>query len=105
MDVNLKLPDWVEERHIRVFAGIEEVAKKYHGKSWQVKIVRCQRCGTCCKHVSKNWHFGKDSKTGWCSKLVFYANEYSCGMKRPFTCCCGDAEGEDYCSIKWKMVN
>ncbi len=104
MKINIDLPNWVEERHIRIFAGIEEVAKKYKGKPWQIKTTRCNMCGECCMNVPKNWRFGKDKKTGWCKKLVYYANEYRCGIDRPFTCCAGDHADEDYCSIKWKTI-
>jgi len=103
MKVNLDLPKWVEERHIRVFAGIEEVAKKLKGKHWQVKTSRCNMCGECCKDVSDNWRFGR-ATNGWCLKLVYYANEYRCGIDRPFTCCAGDQAGEDYCSVEWKVI-
>lgn len=105
MKIEVEIPDWVEERHIRIFAGIEEVAKKYHGQPWQVKVSRCNMCGTCCRNVPDNWRHGKDSKTGWCANLVYYANEYRCGIDRPFTCCAGDFTGEDFCSVKWKEVN
>jgi hypothetical protein len=100
----LQLPDWVDERHIRIFAGIEEVARKLHGKSWQIKIGRCNLCGKCCMSVPDNWRKGIDPKTGWCKHLVFYANEYRCGIDRPFFCCAGDYAGEDYCSVKWETI-
>jgi len=50
MRVELDLPDWVDERHIRVHAGIELVAEKLSfEKSWRVKKDRCTRCGKCCQ--------------------------------------------------------
>lgn len=104
MRIELDLPDWVEERHIRIFAGIEEVAKKLHGKPWQIKVARCDMCGKCCMDVPDNWRFGRDEKTGWCKNLVYYANEYRCGIDRPFGCCAGDDSEEDYCSIEWQEV-
>jgi hypothetical protein len=49
MKVELDLPDWVDERHIRIFAGIEMVAMKWsHENFWKVKDDRCNMCGKCC---------------------------------------------------------
>ncbi len=105
MKITLDLPDWIKERHIRVFAGIEEVAKKYTGTKWKIKKVRCDMCGKCCMEVPKNWRLGVDKKTGWCQHLQYYANEYRCNAPggRPFYCCCGDAEDQDFCCVKWKV--
>lgn len=103
MRINLKLPKWVEERHIRIFAGIEEVAKKLKGKRWQIKVSRCNMCGRCCMDVPDNWRHGK-AENGWCKNLIYYANEYRCGVDRPFFCCAGDHSDEEYCSIKWKEL-
>lgn len=104
MRIELELPEWAEERHIRIFAGIEEVAKKLHGKSWQIKVIRCDMCGKCCMDVPENWRFGRDEETGWCKNLIYYANEYRCGIDRPFTCCAGDHSEEEYCCIEWQEI-
>lgn len=59
MKVRLDLPDWVDERHIRikaderndihVLAGVELVAIKYQLEDhWLVKDQRCNMCGDCC---------------------------------------------------------
>jgi len=49
MRVVLDLPDWVDERNIRIFAGIELVAHKMHNEEvWKVKDERCNMCGLCC---------------------------------------------------------
>ena len=48
----LELPDWVDERHIRVFAGIELAAIKLaHEDFFRVKDGRCQMCGKCCTNL------------------------------------------------------
>lgn len=104
MRIELDLPDWVEERHIRIFAGIEEVAKKMQGKPWQVKVVRCNYCGRCCMNVPDNWVCGKDPETGNCQYLTKEGSKYVCGIGRPFFCCAGDPSPEEYCSIEWKEV-
>lgn len=101
--VEIELPDWCKERHIRVFAGIEEVAHKKVGHKWQVKTVRCNKCGECCKNVV----FPKsriDPKTDWCIHLKYYANEYLCDTNRPFFCCGADSVGEKYCCVEWKTI-
>lgn len=48
MKIDLEIPDWAEDQCIRVISGIETVAFKHVGKKWQVKEVRCNRCGFCC---------------------------------------------------------
>jgi len=93
--IELDLPDWVDERHIRIFAGIEEVARRMtNTRYWEVKTSRCNMCGECCK-------------LDGCDKLVFKANEWRCShlIGRPFCCCCGDHAGQDHCNIRWEQVN
>jgi hypothetical protein len=49
MKLVLDLPDWVDERNIRILAGIELVASKKHNENfWKVKDERCVQCGECC---------------------------------------------------------
>ena len=62
MKVVLDLPDWVDERHVRIkrndgdveiFAGIELVAiKKAELDHFLVKDGRCNMCGDCCTGLS-----------------------------------------------------
>ena len=55
MKIELDLPDWVDERHIRIFAGIELVAFKSATKDfWKVKVDRCIQCGECCSNLKKH---------------------------------------------------
>lgn len=104
MKIPIEIPDWAidEKRTIYILAGMEEVAHKPHGKSWEVKTTRCNMCGKCCMNVPDNWSHG--SKEGKCKHLVYRANEYICGLgeNRPFQCCIGDDAGEDYCVITWE---
>ena len=112
MKIELELPDWVEElhksgRHIYVFAGIQEIARKKGGKDyWEVKQDSCNQCGECCKRVGERWGFGVDENTGWCKHLIFEGNEYRCGFRidRPFGCCISDHAEYDHCSINWKKI-
>ena len=68
MKIVLELPEWVDERHIRIFAGVELVALKLgHEDFWKVKDTRCQRCGECCKGI-KNHKF--PNINGACIHLV-----------------------------------
>jgi MinD superfamily P-loop ATPase len=49
MKVVLDLPDWVDERNLRLTAGVELVAVKAHNHDyWRVKDERCNMCGDCC---------------------------------------------------------
>ncbi|NIS53446.1 MAG: hypothetical protein GWN00_39805 [Aliifodinibius sp.] len=59
MKITLELPDWCEERHIRIKAGIELVALKLaHEDFFRVKKDRCVQCGKCCSHLNDR-HFFK----------------------------------------------
>ena len=92
MRVELDLPDWVEGRSIHILAGIEEVAHKLSGESWQIKISRCSRCGKCC---------------GNCKYLRYDANEFRCslGVKMPYECCVSDGVLENSCTVKWQSLD
>lgn len=106
MKIELDLPDWVEERHIRIFAGIEEVAKKLQGQPWQVKRERCDYCGRCCMNLPDNWRHGvkmMDDKQV-CKHLGKDGSKYVCTIDRPFFCCSGDDTTLDYCSVEWEKI-
>ena len=111
MKVKLKLPDGYEHRHIRIFAGIEEIARQLKGEKWEIKTGRCSMCGKCCMNVNDNWRHGREAN-GWCSQLAVREGyrqgngEWAVMCKldagRPFYCCNGD--GLDVvpdCTIKW----
>ena len=107
MRVELDLPDWVDERHIRIFAGVELVAKKLvQNDYWQVKDERCNFCGKCC-------HFkpGKGiypSVNGHCIHLKKVKKGWVCGIPLLRSRLCLDdpprhiRSGE--CSITYKIV-
>ena len=59
MRIEIDIPDWADERHIRILAGRELAAAKLaHEDFWRVKDVRCNHCGKCCpedcKHLVNN---------------------------------------------------
>jgi len=57
MRIELDLPDWVDERNMRIFAGIELVASKISTDDfWKVKDDRCVQCGKCCTDLKPD-HF------------------------------------------------
>jgi len=87
------LPDWTEERHLRVFAGIELVAEKLHGESWKVKVSRCSGCGHCCENFNyPGTLMGLPiNEDGSCGHLVRDGHKRICGLgnARPFSCSTG----------------
>lgn len=103
MRIELDLPDWAEGRHIYVMAGVEEVARKPPGRPWQIKTVRCDLCGGCCKKVGQNWRMGRDPETGWCARLRQAGPEFYCdlGLMRPLACCVGEPQSE-FCCIRFE---
>lgn len=111
MKIEIDLPDYCDDGSaIRIFKGIELVAKKFQNKPWQIKIVRCNLCGKCCT-LSVAGTKGLDSATGFCKELISgnKPGEKICalGSARPFSCCAyaaGEKE-KDICCIEWKTLN
>lgn len=90
MKITLELPEWTEERHIRIFAGIEIVAYKLASENtFRIKKSRCNFCGKCCMDVKVDHMFGRDPITGDCQFLRQNGKIYECGLGigRPFSCC------------------
>lgn len=57
MRVEIDLPDWVDERNIRITAGIELVAIKHHNEDfWRLKDHRCEQCGKCCTSLGRHFY-------------------------------------------------
>ena len=115
MRIELDLPDWVDDGSaIRIFKGIELVAKKFKDGPWQVKTVRCNFCGECCTLKGPGWQMtsiGADIE-GRCVALIPKPDEpgkfvCSLGAGRPFSCCAYAAgpNDEDICSIRWKTIS
>lgn len=85
MKIEIEIPDWAEEKHIYVMAGIEMVAYKKVGEKWHVKVRRCAKCGKCCQGCEHLKH-----------------KECSLGIKRPFLCCI--TNGKEYCQEQYKVL-
>lgn len=96
MRITFDLPDWVDERHIRVFAGIEEVARKLKGRPPEVKVVRCILCGKCCVGCQ----YLKERK-GYKQPNGKWAMMCSLNEGRPQSCANNDGFPEE-CSIVWQ---
>lgn len=95
--ITIEVPDWAEERHIRVFAGLELLAYAPFGGEVHVKAARCNQCGYCCEAYRPG-----------CGHLVRAGDKRFCGlgMQRPFDCCSSDpvlnkTGDEDRCSIRY----
>lgn len=99
MKIELDLPEWTEERHIRIFAGLEEVARKLHGKPLEIKVARCSQCGECCKLDECPHLVYSEGHKG------FLCKPEGSVYRRPFTCASGDNAGQPHCSIRWEKVN
>jgi hypothetical protein len=110
MKITLELPDWCDERHIYIFAGIELAAVKIYGEDhFKVKEGRCNQCGECC--VDSQWTACFDKEKGYCEHLEILGEERRCklGTMRPFSCSTGDPmtlpEGPWVkCCITYKQV-
>jgi len=58
MKITIAIPDWADERHIRILAGIELAAVKLaHENFWRIKETRCDQCGKCCQGFTQGKHF------------------------------------------------
>jgi len=91
MRVELDLPDWVDERHIRIMAGVELVAQKLaQNDYWQVKETRCNHCGKCCMGFKTAKHF-YPVVNGRCIHLKERPDgKYDCSIALYRSRACGD---------------
>lgn len=105
MKIELELPDWVRERTIYVMAGVELAAYRVPGRTWQVKISRCNMCGKCCMKLGERHPFPViDGSCVYLSKRPGKNPMYECGLRmhRPFGCCVGIAQDMSECTEKYK---
>lgn len=91
MRIELDLPDWVDERHIRIMAGIELAAQKLsHNDFWQVKETRCNQCGKCCMNIKPHKHI-YPVVDGKCIHLKKISDDlYECGYALYRSRACGN---------------
>lgn len=107
MKVVLDLPDWVDERHIRIMAGVELVAIKRAGEDhWRIKDGRCNMCGDCCTGLKNHVY---PTINGDCIHLkppnAHGQRECGIALYRARTCENDPREGQfKRCSITYKRV-
>lgn len=109
MKIEIEIPEWAQERHIRIMAGMELLAYKPYGEDiLYVKTSRCSMCGKCCTMLPDR--FFLPTINGTCTYLQRNENskvrECSLTLNRPFTCCVGKnskkTKGlEDICSVEF----
>jgi len=92
MKLVVELPDWCDERHIYVMAGIEMAAYKLYGEDKiHVKTTRCTECGQCCEKLYARWIFDR-TEEGDCEHLdkeIGGNRPCALGVMRPIGCCVG----------------
>lgn len=99
MKIAFDLPDWAEGKNIRVFAGIEMVARVMVGRPPEIKVVRCGLCGKCCgdcEHLKERQGY-KQPNGEWA--MMCSLNE-----DRPQGCAHCDGFSEE-CQIRWKELS
>lgn len=103
--VTFLVPDWAEDKNLRLFAGIELCAQRLDGQKMQVKTVRCNFCGECCFQMPETWHW--PTVDGRCVNLKSRESQKLCrlGMGRPFSCCAAEPIKREYCCVEWEDVN
>ena len=107
--MTITLPEWTDERHQYLFAGVELYAYK-EGGSWFVKTGRCNMCGKCCEKMTPTEHFPVD-ENGTCKFLVPDGENRVCGLhlSRPFSCSISPGRGrvhvsDDDCTECFEVV-
>lgn len=106
MKIELDLPDWCDERAIRVMAGIEMVAYKIPFENWMIKTGRCNMCGKCCMNLTNHPFPLIDGICVHLKKRPGDNPEYECGLRihRPFGCCVGIPTNISECTIKYEEI-
>lgn len=111
MKLRLDLPEWVEERNVRVMAGYELVAYRLQGeKVFHLKTARCSHCGDCCRGLSKNWRYGTTGEDRTCVYLEKQGTEYWCTKDPLSTECLQGLQGkgrhpkEPNCTVEYVEI-
>ena len=110
MKIEITLPDWCDERDIVVLAGIELAAYKLATQNnFNIKQVRCNFCGECCKgHKPNSLPF--INWEGTCIHLIADGEKQICGLGeyRSYACCsCDPIKGREkntQCCITYVKV-
>lgn len=107
MKISITLPDWCDERHIFILAGIELVAyKEAQEESFHVKTKRCVQCGDCCTGAKPTRFM--DIVDGTCLYLIPDGKKRICekSTHAGFNCITSDPVKDRWkvhkCSIRYK---
>ncbi len=103
MKIILEVSDWIDERNLYLFAGIEPVARRLaYKKFWEVKTNRCSSCGKCCENLGRS-PFGD---VGRCSMLKPVGKDGECvmGVHRPHLCSVSQPYDIKECTVKWQPI-
>ena len=109
MRLIIDVPEWAQERHIYIMAGIELLACKFYGEDIiHIKEERCNLCGKCCKNIRGGFHEDRDENNN-CVHLKKEGEVYICSkaISRSFLCCRADpvllkwTDGS-FCSITYR---
>lgn len=105
--ITIELPEWAQERHIYILAGIEMVAYKLYGEDiLHIKTVRCRLCGDCCEGLPIGGILPV-KPNGNCSYLgesVGGVRECSLGVYRPIGCSVGlQKRNHPKCAVEYKV--
>jgi hypothetical protein len=109
MKIEIEIPDWADERHIYIMAGIELVAYKLLYEPWHVKTARCIMCGACCMNLKLSYF---PMTGGTCDHLLEPlgdgVRECGQGATRPFICSAGMQRKGDKdrpkCTVEYEEV-
>ena len=106
MQIILDLPDWCDERHIYILAGIELAAYKHQGQAWRVKDGRCVQCGDCCTGHKPGHPFMEIAFDGKCMQLVPDGTKILCakGEYRGLHCSTGDPVKDKWANHKCRIT-
>lgn len=106
MKIELELPEWTEERTIRVMAGIELVAYKLPQGKWQMKVSQCNMCGKCCMTPKIPYPL-VDGKCIHLKKRPGNNDRWECFLRiqRPFGCCVGIPQNIPECTEKYEVID
>ena len=105
MRIELDLPEWVDTKNIHIFAGIEEVARKYKDAPWEIKTSRCSQCGRCCMNLPKSFPFRlPGGRCRYLEKEVGDNDRYLCGLKgcRPHNCGIAQPIWQPECTVRYE---
>ena len=106
-----ELPEWAQERHISIMAGMELLAYKRFGENTlHIKIVRCNWCGwCCCGKFARKMEIDKDDD---CIHLKQIGLDFECSLStgRPWRCSWYDPvlakfpDAKKYCCVRYMEI-